>query len=346
MKREFLKELRRLIKTARLYLKVGLSGITLKKAYVFIRYWILTNILRKKVPWLIELSVTYRCQCRCKHCSVSNYFSEADRSRELNYEEIVGVLKQAVKLGIPKLDYFGGEPLLRDDIVGLVREATKYGIYISITTNAMTLSRDKIKALKAAGINCINISLDSVDEEEHDRLRGSKGLYQKAVAAIKDCHEEGVACIVSTYATCRRINNFATDHDDSPLTRIIQLSKDLNATGIRILFPIISGEWIKKKEIELSEDEKRLVIENIDHSFAFIEGAYSVVDKKKTCQALSGKLINISPYGDLQLCVAFPKSFGSLKENSLEELIRIMWSHPIYQKNKGSDCCSTEGLKE
>ncbi|MFC1510441.1 radical SAM/SPASM domain-containing protein [Candidatus Omnitrophota bacterium] len=343
--KEWFKNIVRIGNTARLYIRVGTAGLTIRKFYVLVRYWFLTAILRKHIPWLIELSVTYRCQCRCKHCSVSNYFTEADRARELSYDDIVGILKDAVKMGIPKIDYFGGEPLIKERIVDLVREASQLGIYISVTTNGLMLTQQMIRDLKAAGISCINISLDSASQEEHDRLRGKDGLYDKVITAIKDCHDAGVACIVSTYVTRRRINNFATAQDDSELTAIIDLSKSLKATGIRILFPIISGEWEKKKEIELNDSEKKRVIENIDHSFAFIEGAYSVVQKKKTCQALSGKLINISPYGDMQLCIAFPKSFGNLKELSLKELMHKMWEHPIYQKNKNSDCCSTEGLK-
>ncbi len=336
---------KRFLGMIRLYARVGLSRMTPKKAYIMARYWVLTNIFRKKVPWLIELSVTYRCNCRCKHCSVSNYFSDADLHRELKTEEIKHILDQAVAMGIPKVDYFGGEPLLRKDIVELVRYGEELGLYISLTTNAWMLNRQMILDLKQAGISCINVSLDSVDEEEHDRLRGLPGVYLKAIEGIRMCHEEGIPCIASTYATRRRIKNFAALHDDSPLSAIISLAKALKATGIRILFPIIAGEWVKKKEIELSEQEKKFVIEHMDPSFAFIEGAYSVKGKTKVCQALSGRILNISPYGDIQLCVAFPHTFGNVKDNGLKNLIHQMWGHPIYRKNRGSSCCSTEDLK-
>ena len=339
------KDFKRFLGMMRLYARVGLSRMTPKKAYVMSRYWVLTQIFRRKIPWLIELSVTYRCNCRCKHCSVSNYFSDADLSRELKTEEIKKILDEAVSMGIPKVDYFGGEPLLRKDIVELVRYGESLGLYISLTTNAWLLTRPMIKDLKEAGISCINVSLDSVDEEEHDRLRGLSGVYHRAVEAVQGCHEEKIPCIVSTYATQRRIRNFATANDDSTLTALIQFSKSIRATGIRVLFPIIAGEWVKKKEIELSEAEKKYVIENMDPSFAFIEGAYSVKGKTKVCQALSGRMLNISPYGDIQLCVTFPHAFGNVKDQGLKHLVFSMWSHPIYRKNKGTSCCSTEDLK-
>ncbi|HBR14564.1 MAG TPA: hypothetical protein DD723_03340 [Candidatus Omnitrophica bacterium] len=340
------REVVRWIKTTRLYARVGLTRMNPRKAFVMLRYWILTHLFKKDIPWLIEFSVTYRCQASCKHCSVSNYFPEANKSKELSTEKVKDILKQAVTLGIPKIDFFGGEPLLRADIIELVTYGEGLGLYTSITTNAWQLTYERVKQLKKAGISCINVSIDSPQAEEHDRSRGVKGMHQRAVEGITYCRQEGIPCIVSTYATRRRIQNFAAgEKDDSVLSGILRLSRKLEATGVRILFPIIAGEWVKAKENEFTDEEKRGIIENIDPSFAFIEGAYSVVKKNKVCQALSGKMLNISPYGDLQLCVAFTNTFGNVKEQSLETLMKAMRRHPIYQKNKDGSCCSTTELK-
>lgn len=337
----------RLIKTAQLYSRVGLRGMTPLKAYRMARYWILSNIFKKQIPWLIEFSVTYRCQCKCPHCSVGIYLDEANKKDELTSKQIMDVLAQAVKIGIPKVDFFGGEPLLREDIVDLVRFGARKGLYMSITTNAWMLTGLMAKQLKRAGISCINISLDSVSEGKHDNLRGLPGLYKKALAGIRYCHEEGIPCIVSTYITRNRIKNFAnTNSDDSQLTQIISLAKRLKSSGIRILFPIISGRWEQDKAKEFTEEEKRLVIDNIDHSFAFIEGAYSVKNNKKVCQSLNGKMFNISPYGDVQLCVTFSESFGNVKNTPLKDLLKGMYNHHIYLKNKNGSCCNTQGLKK
>jgi AdoMet-dependent heme synthase len=342
-----LKDAVRIIKTARLFARVGLKGMTALKGYRMLRYWVLSSVFKKQVPWLIEFSVTYRCQCKCPHCSVGAYLDKADKKDELTGGEIKNVLTQAARIGIPKVDFFGGEPLLRGDIVDLVGFGAKKGLYMSVTTNAWLLTKEMTAKLKRAGISCINISLDSVSEEKHDSLRGLPGLYQKALAAAMYCHEEGIPCIMSTYLTRNRIKNFAKGKDDdSQLTQIISLAKGLKSSGIRILFPIISGRWEQDRTKELTEEEKRLVIDNIDHSFAFIEGAYSVKNKKKVCQSLSGKMFNISPYGDVQLCVTFTEGFGNVKDIPLKDLLNGMYNHPIYLKNKNGSCCSTGGLKK
>ncbi|MBF0594821.1 MAG: radical SAM protein [Candidatus Omnitrophica bacterium] len=339
-------DLSRMLNGLFLYAKVGLPRMTLRKAWVMLSYWVRTTFLGHRIPWLIELSVTYRCQCRCKHCSVSNYFEQAGKKPEMTSDEIKSILRQAVALGIPKVDFFGGEPLLRSDIVDLVRYAENLGIYSSVTTNALLLDRAMMQSLSTAGISCINISIDSTSDEEHDQLRGVKGIYEKAVNAFSLCKDARIPCIFSTYVTRKRIQGFLPgEMDNSPFTELIRLAREVKATAVRVLFPIISGEWVKKKEVELSEQEKAVVIKAIDPSFVFVEGAFSVVNGKKVCQALSGKMINISPYGDIQICVAFPNSFGNVVREGLKPAIDKMWDHSIYKKNKDGSCCSTDDLK-
>ncbi|MCJ7616588.1 MAG: radical SAM protein [Desulfobacterales bacterium] len=342
---EKVKDLGRYLNKFRLFVRIGLKGVTPLRAYVLIRYWFQTVVLKKEIPWLIEFSITYRCQCRCEHCSVSNYFEEAGKKPELTTEQIMDVLSQAVKMGIPKVDLFGGEPLLRKDVLKIIKFGAKKGLYMSLTTNAVALTDELTKKLKKAGIACINISMDSFDKDEHDNGRGIAGLWQKAVDGIGYCRQARIPCLASTFITKDRIINFGSNEDDSHLKKIIDFTKGLKASGLRILFPIISGEWENTTMIEFTEAEKKRVIDNIDTSYAFIEGAFSVRKKQKVCQALSGKILNISPYGDIQLCSAFTDIFGNVKDMPLAELIKVMWSHPTYLENKNRSCCNNDRLR-
>lgn len=344
MIREKLRDIIRPLKTARLYARVGLKGMTPLKAYRMIRYGLLTKVFGAQIPWVMEFSMTWRCQCKCVHCSVGKY--AVKKEKELPNEKIKDVLDQAVKIGIPKVDFFGGEPLLKDGIVDLIRHGARKGLYMSVTTNGRQLTKDFIRELRRAGISCINISLDSISEKKHDRLRGLPGVFNRAVNGVRFCYEESIPCIVSTYVTRSSIKNFGSaGSDDSELSKMISFARELKASGIRILFPIIAGRWVGDKKKEFTEEEKSLVIDNIDPSFAFIEGAYSVRKGRKVCQSLSGKMFHISPYGDVQICVAFPDTFGNVKDASLEDLLKGMYSHPIYLKNKDGSCCSTTDLK-
>lgn len=322
------------LNTAILYYRVG-KNMSLANMYSMLRWKYLSDIRKVETPWIIILGITYRCQCSCSHCSAGagregdKYKIEAPK--ELTLEEIKGILDQASEMGIPKIDLFGGEPLIREDIVDIVAHGAKRGLYMAITTNGEYLTKDLTVALKKAGVNCINISLDSTSERVHDRLRGRAGLYKKVVAGIKDCYELGVPCIVSTCVTRKRVAS-------NDFKEMIALSRDLKASAVRILFPSQAGRWNENKEIILSDAEQVAVIDSLDSSFCFIEGAFSVECKKKVCQALRKKMLYISPYGDVQVCVAINKSFGNVRNCSLQEAIKGMWSHPSFVKNK--DCCA------
>ncbi len=111
-----------------------------------------------------------------------------------------------------------------------------------------------------------------------------------------------------------------------------------------MLFPIISGEWEDDPTKGFTHEEESLVINTLDPSFAFVEGAFSVKGGKKTCQALSGHMFGFTPYGDIQLCVAFPDGFGDIRDKPLRGLLDDMYAHPIYVANEGSNTCSTKGL--
>ncbi len=340
-----LRRIARFLGKMRLYARVGLTRMTPRKAWVMARYWVMRHVLGRPVPWLIELSVTYECQCRCPHCSVGKYLDESRKADELSTEEMKSILGQAVAIGIPKVDFFGGEPLLRHDILELVRYGESLGIYTSVTTNGWDLSRGMVEKLEKAGVSCVNISIDSTTEKVHDRLRGLSGLFEKAREGFLACADAGIPTIFSTYVMKRSIRGFEPgERDESELTGLIRLARDFRAAGVRILFPILSGKWEDEKKKELTEEEKAHVINSLDPSFAFIEGAYSVVKGQKSCQSLSGHMFNISPYGDVQLCVVYPESFGNLKAKPLAQVLADMYSHPTYLKNKGGSCCNTTEL--
>jgi len=332
------------IKIFRLYFRVAFTQLTIEKFLTILRYFYLVYICKKHIPWVVEFSITYRCQCKCLHCSVADYLNKNKTSEELTTNQCKDILKQIKDIGIPKVDFFGGEPLIRKDIVELSRFGSSIGLFISITTNALVLERELIKDLKKVKVSYISISLDSVEKEKHDRFRGINGIYQKATNAVKFCYEERLPCLISTYITKNDILGFGSRNDNSNLRKIISLSKEIKASGIRVLFPIISGKWLKNKKRALDLIEQKQVLDSIDYSFVFIEGAFCVDKGMKICQSLTGKMFNISPYGDVQLCVIYPKSFGNIKNKSLKGILYSMYNHFIYLKNESRSCCDTDGL--
>lgn len=94
----------------------------------------------------------------------------------LSAREIVRLVDYFVKLGVNKVRFTGGEPLVRKDCVDIIRDVSKLdGLKkIAITTNGLVLSR-KLDELKSAGLNQINISLDTLEEKKFEFIAKRKG---------------------------------------------------------------------------------------------------------------------------------------------------------------------------
>ena len=116
----------------------------------------------------LRISVTDRCNFRCSYCMPKSVFGQGyrfmDRKELLTFEELERVAQAFVALGVEKIRLTGGEPLLRKEIEKLVARLDAIdGLDLTLTTNASLLAR-KAEALHAAGLDRVNVSLDSLDD--------------------------------------------------------------------------------------------------------------------------------------------------------------------------------------
>jgi len=140
----------------------------------------------------LRISVTDRCNLRCRYCMPEEGVKMLDHKEILTFEEIVEIVKAAVDMGVDKVRITGGEPLVRKGIVELVKMLSGMtGIRdLSMTSNGILLTEFAV-ALKEAGLQRINISLDTIDPERYAYLtRG--GDLQKALKGIKAAKEVGL----------------------------------------------------------------------------------------------------------------------------------------------------------
>ncbi len=116
----------------------------------------------------LRLSVTDRCNLRCRYCMPKEGTSLLGHNDILRYEEILRVVRGAVKLGIEKIRITGGEPLVRKGLIEFVSILSCIeGLRdISLTTNGILLE-DCAERLYVAGIRRINVSLDSLNAEKY-----------------------------------------------------------------------------------------------------------------------------------------------------------------------------------
>jgi len=124
----------------------------------------------------LRISVTDRCNFRCPYCMPKEAFGPDHAflaaARLMTREELVRIVGAFVELGVEKVRLTGGEPLLRSDIPAIVRDIKGLGVAdVSLTTNGWFLSK-QAAALREAGLDRINVSVDSLDEGTAGRMNG------------------------------------------------------------------------------------------------------------------------------------------------------------------------------
>lgn len=296
-------------------------------------------LLSRPVPFSVVYAVTYKCQCRCVHCSVADYGVPAG---ELDTSEAIGLIDDVAGWGAVKITFFGGEPLVRKDLRELVAYAAARGLRTSLDTNGLFLDREMAARLKAAGIGNVNVSLDSADPSVHDSLRMRKGCFDSAVNAVKHCVSLGIPCLVSTYASRRALG-------DGDMEKVIAMARSLGASGVKILFPILSGNWRKNEGERLGAEEEKRLLALMDPSYVYLEDALQMVKSRgKGCSAMERNLVYISPTGEVQPCPAIPVSFGNVRRRPLAEIAALMDGHPFFAKyGKCSMCLMNDpGFRE
>jgi len=141
------------------------------------------DLYERKIDYL-RISITDRCNLRCQYC-MPNGITPIDMAEILTYEEILRFCQVGVQLGITKLRVTGGEPLVRKGCATLVRQlkAIKGMETVSLTSNGILLEQYG-ESLKAAGINGVNISLDTTNADLYRQITG-KNEFGQVVRGIE-----------------------------------------------------------------------------------------------------------------------------------------------------------------
>ena len=144
---------------------------------------VLTDAYNRRVNYL-RISITDRCNLRCSYCMPKNGVVALPKKEVLRYEEIITLCRVAWKLGIEYFRISGGEPLVREGVLDFVK-AFKEALpnaNLAMTSNGVLLS-NKAEALALAGLDSVNISLDSLKESRFTRICGFSRL-ESVIAGI------------------------------------------------------------------------------------------------------------------------------------------------------------------
>ncbi len=184
----------------------------------------------------LRISVTQRCNFRCKYCMPKTPFSWEPRENLLSFEELFLFVKVCLDEGVKKIRITGGEPLLRKDLDKFIAMINEHSpdVDLAITTNGFML-KHYAKALKNAGLKRINMSLDSLNPKKA-KFIAQKSILHEVLAGLDAALEAGLKVKLNTVAL-RGVNDdeivslleFARSMDCQ--IRFIEYMENIYATG-------------------------------------------------------------------------------------------------------------------
>ncbi|XP_020290407.1 molybdenum cofactor biosynthesis protein 1 isoform X2 [Pseudomyrmex gracilis] len=210
---------------------------------------ILTDTFGRKHTYL-RISVTERCNLRCTYCMPAEGVKLTKKENILRTDEIIQIADLFVKEGVRKIRLTGGEPTVRKDIVDIVERLKQLRELeqVAITTNGLTLTR-QLPALQRAGLDALNISLDTLKEERFEVFTRRKG-WARVMASIDLAVQLGynpvkVNCVVMRGRNDDEIIDFVDFTRDRPIdVRFIEY------------MPFQGNEWKENKMVSFDEMKK------------------------------------------------------------------------------------------
>jgi cyclic pyranopterin phosphate synthase len=179
----------------------------------------------------LRISVMDRCNFRCPYCMPEDKYHKdfqfLDSSERLSFNEILRVARIFAGLGVDKLRITGGEPLLRPGLADLIGDLSRIdGIRdIALTTNGILLAQHAA-ALKAAGLDRVTVSLDSLDDQVFTTMSGGRGSKHRVLEGIAEAIQAGLRPIKINAVVKRGVN----DHT------ALDLAEHFRGTGVIVRF--------------------------------------------------------------------------------------------------------------
>src|SRR5919108_5541135 len=175
-------------------------------------------------PYTIVAELSYRCPLRCPYCS-NPLDIGADRYRaELEGEHWMRVFREAREMGVLQLALTGGEPMLRRDLDELVAAGRDAGLYSTLVTGATLFTRERAERLKEAGLDHVQVSIQSPDPEENDRIAGNRS-FEKKIAAARAARALGFPLTINCVLHRQNLDR---------IEQLLELTLDLGAQRLEL----------------------------------------------------------------------------------------------------------------
>jgi len=281
--------------------------------------------------------LTHRCPLRCPYCS--NPLELDRRSSELDTETWKRVFSEAAELGVLHVHLSGGEPTARADIVDLTSHCARRGLYTNLITSGVGGADNKLEALSDAGLDHVQLSIQSADAGKADRIAGLPGAHERKLA---------FAARVATLGLPLTVNAVIHRSNVTEVAPLIDLAVDLGARRLEIAHTQYYG-WALLNRAALMPRRA-----DVDRSITIVEEARQrlrgrlVIDLvvpdyfalyPKACMGGWGRrTFNVTPVGKVLPCHAAESIPGLEFWSVSDHRLASIWHHsPAFNAFRGTD---------
>jgi len=262
---------------------------------------------------IIQLQYNYACNITCLHCSIKGLQEQKNGNRrKMTPEAVKELARQADEMGLARFEFNGGEPFVNKDYDEVVKAIDPQKFYINSVTNGWLLDDNLAKHLKATGVDRIQVSVDSLNADEHDQFRRRRGSHARALQAVEASRKAGLAVFVSTVVTKQRL-------DSAEFIEFITYFNDKDI-GVFMTFAKPVGAWQGKYDILVSHEDLAYVndLETKHKIFSHLTPAYGL---DLGCTAVKG-MVCVTQFGDVMPCQYIFISLGNIFEQPLREIVQ------------------------
>lgn len=224
----------------------------------------LTAPQRFSAPLFVVWNFTQACNLRCEHC-YQNARPKPDPD-ELTLEEKFHLVDQLADNFVPFLAIAGGEPLVHRDLFPVLEYANRRGIHLTLATNGTLLTPERAARLKQVGVKYVEVSIDSLDPEQHDAFRGQKGAWARAVQGIRNSVAAGIRTGLATCFT-RRTAHMVDD--------VVKFAVDLGCQTFSHFNFIPVGRGREIVEADLTPGQREMLMRRLTHHLQ--QGSINVI---------------------------------------------------------------------
>ena len=189
------------------------------------------SAIREPAPRSLSWVVTEWCNRKCCYCYKDALFMESGEPPDVRFplERVEEIAEEARRIGVENVILTGGEPFLRTDIVDVIAAFARRGLDVIPITKSR-IERPRMRALAAAGLRALHVSLDSPDRDCQNQLCGVESAFDDIHATLVHAREEGVEVVLRPVMTRWNVRG---------LPRLIELGAEL---GVRRFLIDIYGE--------------------------------------------------------------------------------------------------------